>query len=303
MKFAMIGLGKMGANMVRRLINNGHEAQVYDVDYAIAQKLESELEQVHAVKSIEEFFTQQQTPRVIWMMVPHECVDDTLASLLDAGLRAGDVVIDGGNSNYRLSQKRANQLAEKDILFVDSGTSGGVWGLENGYSIMVGGSTQAIEIITPLLQSLAPEANSGWGHVGPSGAGHYSKMVHNGIEYGMMQAFAEGFELMEAKKEFNLDLEQISAIWQQGSVVRSWLLDLIHDALGDDNLLESLSDYVDDSGEGRWTIQDSIENAVPTPVLSLALQMRFRSRQESSYAGKILNAMRAGFGGHSIKPS
>ncbi len=303
MKFAMIGLGKMGANMVRRLINKGHKAQVYDVDHSIAQKLAAESDPVHAVKSIEDLFTEQQTPRVIWMMVPHECVDDTLASLQKAGLSAGDVVIDGGNSNYKLSKKRASQLAEKNILFVDCGTSGGVWGLENGYSIMVGGSNEAIEIITPLLKSLAPEANSGWGHVGPSGAGHYTKMVHNGIEYGMMQAYAEGFELMEAKKEFNLDLEQISAIWQQGSVVRSWLLDLIHDALGDENLLESLSDYVDDSGEGRWTIQDSIENAVPTPVLSLALQMRFRSRQESSYAGKILNAMRAGFGGHSIKPS
>ncbi len=302
MKFAMIGLGKMGANMVRRLINKGHEAQVYDVDYSIAQNLAAELDPVHAVKTITDLFSNRQTSGVIWMMVPHECVDDTLASLQKAGLSAGDVVIDGGNSNYKHSKKRASQLAEKNILFVDCGTSGGVWGLDNGYSIMVGGSTQAVETITPLLQSLAPEANSGWGHVGPSGAGHYTKMVHNGIEYGMMQAYAEGFELMEAKKEFNLDLEQISAIWQQGSVVRSWLLDLIHDALGDEKLLESLSDYVDDSGEGRWTIQDSIENAVPTPVLSLALQMRFRSRQESSYAGKILNAMRAGFGGHSIRP-
>ncbi len=301
MNFSMIGLGKMGANMVRRLINKGHEALVYDVDYAIAKKLASELNPVQAVKSIEKLITNQKTPQAIWMMVPHECVDDTLTSLLEAGLRAGDVVIDGGNSNYKLSKKRADQLAEKDILFVDCGTSGGVWGLEEGYSIMVGGSDQAIKTITPLLQSLAPGKTGGWGHVGPSGAGHYTKMVHNGIEYGMMQAFAEGFELMEAKKEFNLDLEQISAIWQQGSVVRSWLLDLIHDALADKNLLESLSDYVDDSGEGRWTIQDSIENAIPTPVLSLALQMRFRSRQESSYGGKILNAMRAGFGGHNIK--
>ncbi len=303
MKFAMIGLGKMGANMVRRLIRNGHDAMVFDVDVAVADNLAAELENVRAFHSISQLVKQDLAAKVIWMMVPHESVDDTIADLLSAGLSAGDVLIDGGNSNYKLSQKRAQFLAAKDIHFVDCGTSGGVWGLENGYSIMVGGTEKAIQLIKPILETLAPAANKGWGHVGPAGAGHYTKMVHNGIEYGMMQAFAEGFELMDAKKELHLDMQQIAGIWQHGSVVRSWLLDLVHDALADENLLDSLSDYVDDSGEGRWTIQDSIENAVPTPVLSLALQMRFRSRQDSSYGGKILNAMRAGFGGHSIRPA
>jgi 6-phosphogluconate dehydrogenase len=212
------------------------------------------------------------------------------------------VIIDGGNSNYKLSQQRGERLLQQGVHFVDSGTSGGVWGLENGYSLMVGGSDEAISIIEPVLKTLAPSADSGWGHVGPAGAGHYVKMVHNGIEYGMMQAYAEGFELMHSKQQMQLDMHQISRIWQHGSVVRSWLLDLIADALEQDIEMSELSDYVDDSGEGRWTIQDSIENAVPTPVLTLALQMRFRSRQDPSYAGKVLNAMRAGFGGHAIKP-
>lgn len=187
------------------------------------------------------------------------------------------------------------------IHFVDSGTSGGVWGLDNGYSIMAGGSDEAIGMIRPALESLAPASDKGWGHVGPAGAGHYVKMVHNGIEYGMMQAFAEGFEMLDAKTEMNLDLQQISKIWQHGSVVRSWLLDLIADAFDSDAKLSSLSDYVDDSGEGRWTVQDSIDLGVPTPVLTLALQMRFRSRQDPAFGGKVLNAMRAGFGGHSIR--
>ena len=224
-------------------------------------------------------------------------------ALLSNGLSADDVVIDGGNSNFKLSQQRGERLAQSAIHFIDSGTSGGVWGLENGYSLMVGGSEAAIKIVEPVLQSLAPASDMGWGHVGPVGAGHYVKMVHNGIEYGMMQAFAEGFELMKHKSEMNLDVHQVSRIWQHGSVVRSWLLDLIADSLEQDVDMRALSDFVDDSGEGRWVVQDSIESAVPAPVLTLALQMRFRSRQDPSYAGKVLNAMRAGFGGHPIKHS
>jgi 6-phosphogluconate dehydrogenase len=236
-------------------------------------------------------------------MVPHRYVDQSIDELLAAGLEAGDLVIDGGNSNYKLSRQRAGRLLADDIHFVDCGTSGGVWGLENGYSLMVGGSREAVALLQPALRSLAPSPDTGWGHVGPAGAGHYVKMVHNGIEYGLMQAYAEGFELMQSHEEMALDLQQIATIWQHGSVVRSWLLDLIAEALGDPAQMAGLSDYVDDSGEGRWTVEDGIDNAVPTPVLALALQMRFRSRQDPSYAGKLLNAMRAGFGGHQIRKS
>jgi len=298
----MIGLGRMGGNMVRRLVKDGHEVVAYNKSPQTAIDLADEVDGVIPVSSLEELIKTLEPPRAIWLMVPHQVVDESIASLLEAGMSKGDLLIDGGNSNFNLSKKRAEMLLSKGIHFVDSGTSGGVWGLENGYSIMAGGSDEAINMIRPALESLAPAKDKGWGHVGPAGAGHYVKMVHNGIEYGMMQAFAEGFELLEAKKEMDLDLQQISEIWQHGSVVRSWLLDLIADAFSEDKALSTLSDYVDDSGEGRWTVQDSIELGVPTPVLTLALQMRFRSRQEDAFGGKVLNAMRAGFGGHSIRP-
>ncbi|VAW59571.1 6-phosphogluconate dehydrogenase, decarboxylating [hydrothermal vent metagenome] len=301
MKLAMIGLGKMGANMVRRLHGDGHEIIAYDVDKDAAPALAQELDNVTAVGSLSELVSGLPQPCVIWLMVPHQFVDSSIESLVEAGVKAGDLLVDGGNSNFNLSKQRAASLEKKGIYYVDSGTSGGVWGLENGYSLMVGGADKAIDILRPALESLAPAKDAGWGHVGPPGAGHYVKMVHNGIEYGMMQAFAEGFEMLEAKKEMELDLQQISKIWQHGSVVRSWLLDLIADAFDDDKTLSALSDYVDDSGEGRWTVQDSIDLGVPTPVLTLALQMRFRSRQDDAFAGKVLNAMRAGFGGHSIR--
>lgn len=303
MKLAMIGLGKMGANMVRRLVSDNHHMVVYDVDSKVTGDLAEEHENIQAAESLTQVIELLPCPRVVWLMVPHQYVDSSIKSLLSAGLQAGDVIVDGGNSNYRLSQRRADQLAGDAVHYIDSGTSGGVWGLENGYSLMVGGSTEAITILKPVLQSLAPSPDTGWGHVGPAGAGHYVKMIHNGIEYGMMQAFAEGFELMQNKEEMSLDTAQISKIWQHGSVVRSWLLDLIADSLMQDNNLSALSDYVDDSGEGRWTVEDSIEQGIPAPVLTLALQMRFRSRQQPSFAGKVLNAMRAGFGGHSVKPA
>jgi len=301
MKLAMIGLGKMGANMVRRLVRDGHEVVAYDVDADSTSALAEELDNVMAVNSMDELIKALTPPRVIWLMVPHQFVDQSIESLINAGMVKGDLLVDGGNSNFNLSKQRAVDLQASGIHFVDSGTSGGIWGLENGYSIMVGGTDDAIAMLRPALESLAPARDKGWGHVGPAGAGHYVKMVHNGIEYGMMQAFAEGFEMLEAKQEMDLDLQQISEIWQHGSVVRSWLLDLIADAFNDDKSLSSLSDYVDDSGEGRWTVHDSIDLGVPTPVLTLALQMRFRSRQDPSFAGKVLNAMRAGFGGHSIR--
>ncbi|MEJ2141284.1 MAG: decarboxylating 6-phosphogluconate dehydrogenase [Gammaproteobacteria bacterium] len=303
MKLAMIGLGRMGANMVRRVVKDGHEVIAYNRTLETAIALSNELENVTAVSSLEELVQTLPAPRAVWLMVPHQFVDQTIDALLEAGMSKGDLLIDGGNSNFNLSQQRAEKLKTSGIHFVDSGTSGGVWGLENGYSIMVGGTDEAVNMIRPVLESLAPARDKGWGHVGPAGAGHYVKMVHNGIEYGMMQAFAEGFELLEAKEEMNLDLHQVSEIWQHGSVVRSWLLDLIADAFAEDKQLSGLSDFVDDSGEGRWTIQDSIDLGIPTPVLTLALQMRFRSRQDTSFAGKVLNAMRAGFGGHSIRPA
>ena len=303
MKLAMVGLGKMGANMVRRLVRDGHEVVAYDLDKAAAQRLASESGAITPADSLAALLAALPQPRVVWLMVPHQFVDDSIDDLKANGLDAGDLIIDGGNSNFLLSQARAVRLEGSDIHFVDCGTSGGVWGLDNGYSLMVGGSKAAVALIEPALQSLAPAPDRGWGHVGPAGAGHYVKMVHNGIEYGMMQAYAEGFELMQSRQELSLDLQQVAHIWQHGSVVRSWLLDLVADAFDDDVSLSSLSDYVDDSGEGRWTVQESIDQAVPTPVLTLALQMRFRSRQSPAFAGKVLNAMRAGFGGHRIKPA
>jgi len=303
MKLALVGLGKMGANMARRLAADGHELCIYDVAEATASALANELNSVQAVTSLEQLVASMPAPRAIWLMVPHQFVDESIEALLAAGMSKGDLLVDGGNSNFNLSKQRATNLLASGVHFVDSGTSGGIWGLENGYSIMVGGTDEAVAMIRPALETLAPAKNQGWGHVGPSGAGHYVKMVHNGIEYGMMQAFAEGFELLDAKQEMALDLQQISEIWQHGSVVRSWLLDLIVDAFEADESLSSMSDYVDDSGEGRWTVQDSIELGVPTPVLTLALQMRFRSRQSSSFSCKVLNSMRAGFGGHPIKPA
>ncbi len=293
----------MGANMVRRLVRNGHEVVAFDKDTETSAALAHELDNVTAVTSLDELINALNAPRVIWLMVPHLYVDSSIEALRSSGMSSGDLLVDGGNSNFNLSMQRAADLLESGIHFVDSGTSGGVRGLENGYSIMAGGSDEAIAMLRPALESLAPAKDKGWGHVGPAGAGHYVKMVHNGIEYGMMQAYAEGFEMLDARKELVLDLLQISQIWQHGSVVRSWLLDLITDSLADDKTLSSLSDYVDDSGEGRWAVHDSVDLGVPTPVMTMALQMRFRSRQDPSFGGKVVNAMRAGFGGHSIKLS
>ncbi len=303
MQLAMIGLGRMGGNMVRRLAGGGHEVVAYDVDPAPGRALAAEFPSVSAAADLEDVVSKLDAPRVVWVMVPHQFVDDTIAALLAAGLQAGDLVIDGGNSNYREGQRRAARLEGHGIMFADCGTSGGIWGLKNGYSLMIGGEKAAIDLIAPALTTLASNDGRGWGHVGPVGSGHFVKMVHNGIEYGMMQAFAEGFELMKSKEDFNLDMHQIARIWQHGSVVSSWLLDLIGDALEQDHNLSSLSDWMDDSGEGRWTVKEAVDLAVPTPVLALALQMRFRSRDRDAFAGKVVNAMRAGFGGHAIKPA
>ncbi len=303
MKLAMIGLGRMGGNMVKRLMQGKHEVVAYDVDTAPGKALEAEFDRVQTASDLKDMIAKLPSPRVLWVMVPHEYVDDTISDLLEAGVQAGDLIIDGGNSNYKEGQRRGAELADKGILFADCGTSGGVWGLQNGYSLMIGGEKDAIDLIAPALTTLASDDGKGWGHMGPVGSGHFVKMVHNGIEYGMMQAFAEGYDIMKAKEEFDLDMHQISRVWQHGSVVSSWLLDLTGDALEQDVDLSSLSDWMDDSGEGRWTVNESIDLGIPAPVLTLALQMRFRSRQKDAYAGKIVNAQRAGFGGHKIKPA
>ena len=316
MDLGMIGLGRMGKNLVRRLRRDGHRAVVYDVDSASVEALVAE--GADGAKSLADLAGQLSAPRAVWVMVPAGIAGKVIEEVA-AHLEPGDIIIDGGNSFYQDDLVRSAALSERGIRLLDVGTSGGVFGLERGFCLMIGGEAEAVQQLDPIFRSLAPGIDAaertagrsgephngeyGYLYCGPSGAGHFVKMVHNGIEYGMMQAFAEGFEMLDAKEEMGLDLQQIAEIWQHGSVVRSWLLDLIADAFAVDQGLSSLSDYVDDSGEGRWTVQDSIDLAVPTPVLTLALQMRFRSRQSPSFGGKVLNAMRAGFGGHAIKPA
>ena len=300
MRLAMIGLGKMGANMARRLCRKGIEVVGYDRDAATVAGLAAETSMVSAV-SVADAVSKLTAPRVVWMMLPSGDPTENQLKELAAMLSPGDVVIDGGNSNYKDSQRRGAWLAELGIEFMDAGTSGGVWGLDNGYCLMVGGSKEVAAIMTPVLQALAPAPDRGWAHVGPVGAGHYSKMLHNGIEYGMMQALAEGLDLLKNKKEFDFDLAQLTELWRHGSVVRSWLLDLTADALKNDQELQSIAPHVSDSGEGRWTVIDSVEQGVAAPVLTLALQMRFASQDEKGYAYRLLALMRNAFGGHAIK--
>ena len=299
MEIAMVGLGKMGANMAKRLLLDDHQVIVTarSAESINAAKAEGAV----GAGSLEELVSLLKAPRTVWVMVPAgdptEGVINSLAGLLDPG----DIIIDGGNSNYKDSIRRGEVLKEQGIHFVDVGTSGGVWGLTEGYSMMVGGSDVAVAHVRPVLETLAPAADQGWGHVGPSGSGHFVKMVHNGIEYGLMQAYAEGFDIMHAKSEFDLDLHQISEIWRYGSVVRSWLLDLTAATLAKDQNLSDIKGWVTDSGEGRWTVFESIDLDVPAPIITLALQMRFVSRQDESYAAKLLAAMRHQFGGHAVK--
>jgi 6-phosphogluconate dehydrogenase len=299
MNIGMIGLGKMGANMTTRLLRGGHQVTVSDLNEAAVQAAVAE--GAVGTDSIADLVDRLERPRTIWVMVPSgnptEGVIDALGDLLNED----DVVIDGGNSNYKDSMRRAEVLMEKGIHFVDVGTSGGVWGLAEGYSMMVGGDDEALTQIRPALETLAPGPNKGWGHVGPTGSGHFVKMVHNGIEYGLMQAYAEGFELMSKKEAFNLDLHQIAEIWRYGSVVRSWLLDLTADALEENPSLDGIAAYVTDSGEGRWTVAEAIDLDCAIPVITIALQRRFRSRAESPFSDKLLAAMRQQFGGHAIK--
>ena len=299
MKLGMIGLGKMGGNMVTRLLRDGHEVVVHDLsEEAIAK---AEAGGAEGARTLEALIAALPTPRVVWIMVPSGKPTEATVTAVAAVMAAGDIIIDGGNSNYQDSQRRAATLAERGVHFVDVGTSGGVWGLAEGYSMMIGGDPGAVEQLRPIFATLAPAADAGWGHVGPSGAGHFVKMVHNGIEYGMMQAYAEGFALMQKKEPLKLDLHQVAEIWRHGSVVRSWLLDLTAEALAENPTLAGIAPFVPDSGEGRWTVMEAIDLAVPLPVITLSLMQRFRSREESPFGDKLLSAMRNQFGGHAVK--
>ncbi|HEY1270013.1 MAG TPA: decarboxylating 6-phosphogluconate dehydrogenase [Candidatus Binatia bacterium] len=299
MELGMIGLGRMGANMTERLVRGGHKVVAYDRSREAVQRVAGF--GAAGVDSLFDFVAALRPPRAVWLMVPSgQPVDETITAL-KGSIESGDVVIDGGNSNYKDTMRRADDLKASGVDYIDCGTSGGIWGLKEGYSLMIGGARAPVERLTPIFQTLAPAHDKGWGHVGPSGAGHFVKMIHNGIEYGMMQAYAEGFAIMQRKKEFNLDLHQISEVWRTGSVVRSWLLDLIAEGLKDNPALAGIKPYVDDSGEGRWTAFEAVDLDVFAPVITLSLLERLRSRDSDSFSDKLLAMMRHEFGGHAIK--
>jgi len=299
MKIGMVGLGKMGANMAKRLLRGGHNVAVYDTNPEAVRAMADD--GAKGFDDLEELICALTPPRAVWVMVPSGAPTDATFEALSRLLSTGDIAVDGGNSYYKNSISRASTLAEKGIRFVDAGTSGGIWGLSEGYCLMVGGDPETVEILKPILETLAPAPDRGWARVGPNGAGHFVKMVHNGVEYGLMQAYAEGFSLMEKKKEFNLDLGSIAELWRHGSVVRSWLLDLSAEALSDNPRLSDIAGFVPDSGEGRWTVQEAIDLGCPLPVISLSLQNRFRSRENEFFGDKLLSAMRGKFGGHDVK--
>jgi 6-phosphogluconate dehydrogenase len=299
MELAMIGLGRMGANMAQRLMRGGHRVVGFDPSDTARKLIESK--GAESAATLQATVTKLAAPRTIWLMVPAGDVTDGTITSLEPLLAPGDTVIDGGNSNYRDTQRRAHSLAQRGIHYVDSGTSGGVWGLEEGYSLMIGGDEAVVERLRPIFAALAPAPDRGWARVGAVGSGHYTKMIHNGIEYGLMQAYAEGFSILKHKAEFDLDLHQIAEIWRYGSVVRSWLLDLTADALQKNPDLHGIAPYVADSGEGRWTVAEAIELGVPAVVITSSLLERLRSRDADSFSDKLLAAMRNQFGGHAIK--
>ncbi len=301
MQLGMIGLGKMGGNMAERLKLAGHQVVGYDSNADAVAKL-TKAGNV-GVSSLEDLAKNLKGRRAIWIMVPQgNPVDETIAKL-EPLLSPGDILIDGGNSMYKDSMRRYKEVTAKGFQFVDVGTSGGVWGLKEGYSMMVGGDNDPVEYLRPIFEALAPAPDKGWGHVGPAGAGHFVKMVHNGIEYGMMQAYAEGFTVLEAKQELHLNLPQIAQIWRYGSVVRSWLLDLTADALAGNPTLDGLQAYVVDSGEGRWTVFEAIDLNVSAPVITESVIRRIRSREENNFTDRMLAIMRSEFGGHAVKKS
>ena len=296
----MIGLGRMGANMTQRLLLGGHDIVAYDQKSDAVS--ESSAGGAVAAASVSDLVEKLSVPRGVWIMLPAGAVTDTVIDELAGLLTAGDAIIDGGNANYKDTLRRGESLSQRGIYLLDAGTSGGIWGLAEGYSLMVGGDPEVFSRLEPIFQTLAPAEDKGYSHVGPTGAGHFTKMVHNGVEYALMQAYAEGFELLQAKQpEFDLDLTAIAKTWQHGSVVRSWLLDLAVRALEEDPDLESLAAYVEDSGEGRWTVNESVELAVPTPAITAALYQRFRSRQAEPFGARLLAALRNQFGGHAVR--
>lgn len=298
-QFGLIGLGKMGANMVRRLARQGVRVAVFDQDAAVTSALAGEVNAV-ACTSLADMVSQLAVPRVLWMMLPSGDVTQSTLDQLQALVARNDTLVDGANSNYKDSVRRAVQAESLGFNYMDAGVSGGVHGLANGFCLMVGGSPAALQAVQPYLEILAPAANTGWLHAGPSGAGHFTKMIHNGIEYGMMAALAEGLSLLKAKKDFDIDLADVTELWRHGSVVRSWLLDLTAQTLQADQSLDHIKAHVPDSGEGRWTANESIELGVPTPVMTLALMSRFASQGSDDYASKLLAKMRQGFGGHAV---
>ncbi|HFD92330.1 MAG TPA: decarboxylating 6-phosphogluconate dehydrogenase [Gammaproteobacteria bacterium] len=300
MKLAMIGLGKMGGNMVRRLRRADIEVVGYDTSADVRKELQEETGMIPA-PSITLALKKLPDPKIVWVMVPSGRPTDKVIKELEKRLSPGDLVIDGGNSNYHDTQRRGAILAQSGIGFVDAGTSGGIWGLENGYCMMLGGEKRFVEMIEPAIKVLAPAPDRGWAHVGPLGSGHFTKMIHNGIEYGMMQAIAEGFALLHNKEDFSLDIAQIAELWRHGSVISSWLMDLTAGALQNDQKLDSVAPYVADSGEGRWTMLEAIDQGVAAPVISLALQMRFTSQDQVGFTNRVLAVMRNAFGGHDIK--
>jgi 6-phosphogluconate dehydrogenase len=300
MEIGIVGLGKMGGNMAERLTQRGHRVVGSDPAAEARQRLESI--GGAGVSSVTELIGKMaQSPRIVWSMVPAGAVTDAVIAEAAGALSPGDIIIDGGNSRFTDSVRRYNELKGKSIRFMDAGTSGGVWGLTEGYCLMVGGDPDTFQVVEPLLKDLAPEG--GLLHTGPAGSGHYVKMVHNGIEYAIMQSYAEGFEILKASPYPELDLHAICQMWRHGSVIRSWLLDLATDAFEKDPNLDSIAGYVEDSGEGRWTVMESIEHAVPAPVIALSLYLRFRSRQTDSFSMKVLAALRNEFGGHAVRPS
>jgi 6-phosphogluconate dehydrogenase len=301
MEIGLIGLGKMGGNMAERLRLGGHKVVGFDFSAEAVKKL-TDAGSV-GVSSLEDLVKNMQSPRAIWIMVPAGAPVDETISKLKPFMTKGDIFIDGGNSNYKDSMRRHDELKKEGFEFVDVGTSGGIWGITEGYSMMVGGDEPIVEHLRPIFETLAPAADKGWGRTGPSGAGHFVKMVHNGIEYGLMQAYAEGFSIMKAKTELNLDNTQIAEIWQYGSVVRSWLLDLTADALKKNPTLEGLEAYVPDSGEGRWTVFEAIDLNVSAPVITESLIRRLRSREDNNFTDRMLSVMRNEFGGHAVKKS
>jgi len=300
MRLAMIGLGRMGGNMARRLRRGGIEVVGYNRTRSVVDELATE-EGIIPADSLADAVAKLSAPRVLWLMLPSgKITEEHLDELIDL-LEPGDLIVDGGNSNYHDSQRRAALVAVHGLRYMDAGTSGGVWGLENGYCMMVGGDPEAVKLLEPALKVLAPAPDRGWAHVGPVGAGHFTKMVHNGVEYGMMQALAEGFALLKGKTDFGIDLAKVAEIWRHGSVVRSWLLDLTAEVLAADQTLDRIAPLVADSGEGRWTAVESIDQGTPAPVISLALALRFASQGRADYANRLLAMMRNAFGGHAVE--